>query len=159
MKYWRVCWIVLNSPQFPPSRDFWLAARLAMQVSSKVSKQLFFPTFPPFSIPHIIITTAPPSPSHTYHTSPPPYLTISSIWNPPPAKAATSALCVHRLSWLCLLNAPSSSQPPSCSLLHSQHGAKLSVALFLHCNHLVLKHWPLITPYDSTWPKINLRTL
>ena len=45
MKYWRVCWILLNTPEFPPSRDFWLARRVPHASFIQSLKTTLFPHF------------------------------------------------------------------------------------------------------------------
>ena len=118
---------LLNTPEYssiPPNSWLLTWRGSTMQVSSKVSKQLFFPTFksqeekdltrptflysPPISHSHRqCLSPSKSAPlSYMIHISPPhtwqsPPYEIS----PSPSLSATSALCVHRLSWLCLLSA------------------------------------------------------
>ena len=117
---------LLNTPEYssiPPNSWLLTWRGSAMQVSSKVSKQLFFPLSNPrrkktsqgqlFCIhpqSHILIANAypprSPHPSHTWYISAPPILDNPlHMKSPPPSSSATSALCAHRLSWLCLLSA------------------------------------------------------
>ena len=118
---------LLNTPEYssiPPNSWLLTWRGSTMQVSSKVSKQLFFPLSNPrrkktsqgqlFCIhpqSHILIANAypprSPHPSHTWYISAPPHTWQSPPYeiSPSPSLSATSALCVHRLSWLCLLSA------------------------------------------------------
>ena len=124
MKYWRVCWILLNTPRFPPIRDFWLGGVPPCKFHPKSQNNSFSPLSNPrrkktsqgqlFCIhpqSHILIANAypprSPHPSHTWYISAPPHTWQSPPYeiSPSPSLSATSALCVHRLSWLCLLSA------------------------------------------------------
>ena len=164
---------LLNSPEFSsiPPKSWLLTCRHCWpcKFHPKSQNNSFSPLSPLFQFLTLSSPQFPPHPSHTYHTSPPPYLTISSIWNPPQQRLPPQHFVfIASLDFASLTPLPPPNTPlvlfstphmdQTCLLLFNHLVFPLLVSIFLPfqtLTHAILNNskLPNMTP-DTRSPKV-----